>query len=181
MKIYHLTTDLNHTGNFDLRHSEYEDERDYDKLKKASNGRICFSSNLHGCIGSMSSITTDVEDGAEPVTLRVFELDTEVLNRGMLITPKELVESGVVWDAELHNEYWVLEQLFLPESSTFLITLNSLEFEYIRQDPNPLSPSTKVVTNLVLSDGEEVFELFNTEFNLDTLAKYHKMSVDHTY
>lgn len=159
MLLYHITADLNHTGKFELRHSDFEDERDYTNLDKASDGHICFSSSLHGCIGSMSSIATEVEDDAEPVALRVFEIDSDSLPENSIVSPKDLVKSGLVWDAELHQEYWILNPLEISNANSFEITLHSLEYDSVRLDSSPFSPSTSVITKLVLSDEEGIFEL----------------------
>ena len=67
--------------------------------------RVCFTDSVANCIQAIAVCNRDIREGA---TFILREVDTDKLDKRLLIKPKELKERGLVPDALENNEYWYL-------------------------------------------------------------------------
>lgn len=115
MKLYHISKDTSHDGNFhpripEHRHGEGED---------STTQRISFASSVEGCFtafpggGSRLDETQMLQKGY----YRLFILDTQTIDPGFVIGPDELYRTGLVPDAQVTQEYWVTCPLELGEGT----------------------------------------------------------------
>lgn len=111
--LYHVSTDVGHTGVFVPRVPEYRmDDED------AVTPRICFSETLEGCLGALGGFYGRTN-------LRVFWLEVDMDDPDVLWS-EDLVCS--VPDALIHKECWVKRLVKLEDYAD--IRLTHLCFNY---------------------------------------------------
>ena len=79
--------------------------------------RICFSETIEGCIsampngvGSIKGLVILNEEDISCCGVYLYELDLSKIKKDNIITPKELMEKGLVPDALQTGEYWIINQ-----------------------------------------------------------------------
>lgn len=129
MKLYHISLNLDAlTEVFSPRlpSAVYEGEDSQTK-------RICVSNTIEGALTSVPfggrklEITqadlSDIYGNYEVLYLKVYEFESEQVQEGNLITPNELWLKGLVPDAEVGGEHWIINQDIKPVRE-YLIELN---------------------------------------------------------
>lgn len=94
--------------------------------------RICFSSDIKKALLSMPDSYEGLYnkyymqlDKGIPALFNLFETNTEEVGLDFIKTPEELTSEGLVPDAEIHQEYWVLKKLSKNPSS--LVWIENME------------------------------------------------------
>lgn len=93
----------------DVDHTEYED---------TSIPRICFSDSILKCISALSPANRNMREGA---LIAIYKMPFPISD---FVTPKELYEKHLVYDALEHNEYWYLEPIDLVGTVYCIINFN---------------------------------------------------------
>lgn len=122
MKLYHITMDLEHNGKFTARvpRNRLADE-------DSSTHRVCVSSILEGCFSAVPFGGLELKYTMEEVgAFAIFEIDTDELGipDDNVVGPKSLYEKGLVADALLTDEHWILTDFFVPEEKRYIIELH---------------------------------------------------------
>lgn len=130
MKLYHISTNLNHTGLFDPRVPEIRLD-----CEEGSIRRISFSTSVAGCFtaipegGSCLERTNMSRNGF----YKLFVCDTETagIPREAIIGSQALYEYGWVLDAEVSQEVWVTQPLQLDGHIIHVTSWEEASFDYI--------------------------------------------------
>ena len=91
--------------------------------------RICVSKNIEGCLGATSWGQKINRNIKEFQVLRVYVFDIKDIKKDNLILDKDLYERGLVLDAKIYNECWIVNQSIKP-CKVFYISINSYDIEY---------------------------------------------------
>ena len=91
--------------------------------------RICVSKNIEGCLGAISWGQKINRNIKEFQVLRVYVFDKKDIKRDNLILDEDLYKRGLVLDAKIHNECWIINQSIKP-CKIFYISINSYDIEY---------------------------------------------------
>lgn len=131
MKLYHVTKDLTHDGNFTPRVPE---RRDY--LEDEVIPRICFSTSIEGALSALpiprGSSFADYNENYGYVW-KVFEVDTDDLPNEQWVDSQTLYEEGLVLDTWLTEEVWVTQPLDLSNQSYYIL-IDDWEFFEMEKD-----------------------------------------------
>ena len=90
--------------------------------------RICVSSSIDGCLGSVPWGGRNVEYilKENDCILRVYEFDSNDINKNNIIGPDYLYENDLVRDAFIHDEFWIVNQNIKP-SKTYDIKVDEIK------------------------------------------------------
>lgn len=138
MKLYHITRNLGHDGNFVPTIPKSKGNQEDGEIK-----RICFSTSIEGCLSSVAyggQFISDLcgefwEDSSKIKNqiLKVFSINTEEYNitDDAIIYPDTLYREHRVDDAEDTKEHWVTVPVSVRPEDSFLITLQDYEAEEV--------------------------------------------------
>lgn len=132
MIFYHLTLDLNSKKDkvFIPRIPNEEITVPGEDL---STPRICVSSTIEGCLSSAPwggrSLDEIIFSNGCSQLIKVYEFNIEDIAPKNLVSPKDLYQSDRVRDAEITNEYWIINQN-ISSSKSYFIQLKNYELSY---------------------------------------------------
>lgn len=139
MKLYHVSTNLNHSGVFyprtpNERHIEHED---------ASYNRIALCENIKGCMTCLQTRGKSYNDVILETRgyFKVFEVDTKKLRipKMCIVESNELYEKDLVRDALITNEHWITSSFQVPDKNAYIINVEDWEL-FLR----PISPNESI-------------------------------------
>jgi TusA-related sulfurtransferase len=127
--FYHLSTDIQHNGEFipripDCRHKTQED---------SVTPRISVAPSIEDCLTAIPNGGSHLDE--LNIQLRgyylIYKIDTEKLgiSENDMILSDVLYERDLVRDAEITNEVWITTPFIVPEEDRFLIKLISWDEE----------------------------------------------------
>jgi hypothetical protein len=110
----------------------------------------------------------------------VYKFDNNDISDGNLITPDELRRNKHIFDAELIEEYWIINQEIAPRKS-YLIQLMNSNYENITENFSKEERELNIIknNNFDLSFTVTKFENFN--YKLLDIEKYKKEIKDIYY
>lgn len=123
-KLYHVSFQCDIVDEFYPRIPENRHS-----IENSEIGRICLSSSIERCLSAVPNGGVNLEnifweDGSS--LIRVYEFDIKDLNLNNLVSPEYLYQKNLVVDAEINQEYWIVNQNLAP-SKTYLIKLIDYE------------------------------------------------------
>lgn len=152
--LYHVSTDLKHSGYFEpripsCRHQDAEN----DNIE-----RVCVAPTIEDCLTAIPNggMNLDWLNMKTRGYYLVFRIDTDKLGISPknIISADELFKKDLVRDAEITNEYWILEPFTVPKEDSFIINLTFWDEE--AHDVIPY----------------EIYELADKEYDGDYLEAY---------
>jgi hypothetical protein len=163
MLLYHVRFDLYNTG----RKFEPRVPRTGMVGEDKQTPRISTSSSLEGALSGCPSGAARLHNSKmiQAGLLRVFVIDTEKLGITKILEPSELLDKGV-WDAEITQEYWILEPVEVPEEDVLLIIVDSYRVEEVsllQGPPETISgiKGLKLISPLLKEEGVTI-SLYNS-------------------
>lgn len=117
---YHISTDLEHDGTFTPRiPTTRADNEDF------SSPRICVSRTIEGAVSAIpnggSRLDELIEHNHGFLKLFVFDSEDLDLNDDNMIDCDTLYEKGLVHDATITDEYWIMKPVKVPETHQYVI------------------------------------------------------------
>ena len=168
MKLYHVSLDV---GNIKKEFvPQIPESRMFGEDSEIP--RICLSSSVSGCCSATIWGGSSFEDlfweCGQHVPIRVYEFDTNDIIAENLITPDYLYKTDKVRDAEINNEYWVINQTLKP-IRTYLI--NVIDYEETLADDITYEDKKYCMDNDVSSEIWEsytngVFTVLDLEYEI---------------
>ncbi|WP_242306314.1 hypothetical protein [Bacillus cereus group sp. BfR-BA-01317] len=125
--FYHVSTDLQHSGEFvpripSCRHQDKEDD-----VTK----RICVSKTIDDCLSAIPSGGAHLEELniEQRGYYKVFKIDTDKLGieDSDIVSSDVLYQEDLVRDAEVTNEHWILKGFQVAEEDSYIIKLIAWE------------------------------------------------------
>jgi hypothetical protein len=134
MILYHISTELDHDGNFYPRIPESIRPGEDEKFP-----RICVSSSVEGCFSAIpnGSIDLDYLNYENGGYYKLFTIDTKKLKiwPHEIIKPDYLYEKELVEDAQITDEHWILKEFSVPKEFSQIIRVTDW-----REDAEDLIP-----------------------------------------
>ncbi|MDF2881308.1 MAG: hypothetical protein K0R54_1865 [Clostridiaceae bacterium] len=122
--FYHISTELNHNGQFEPRIPEHR-HKDAENIEIK---RVCVAPSLEDCLtaipnGGMRLESYDIDRRGY---FLVITIDTDKLgiSSQSIITSEELYEKDYVRDANITNEHWITCSFTVSQEDMFIIKLN---------------------------------------------------------
>lgn len=177
MKLYHVSRDISKIDKFIPKVPKYCNELE-NKEK-----RICVSSSIEGCISATSQLwlckkrTDSYLEFSLFSEAIVYEFNSDDISDGNLITPNELKRSKHIFDAELTDEYWIINQDIVPRK-TYVIKLINSSYEDITENFSKEEMVLNTLKNSKLNFTVTKFKNFNYE--IIDIEKYKK-EIENTY
>lgn len=76
--------------------------------------RICLSSSIEGCLTAIPEVglgyLNDLKSRGVRFLFYVYSIDESLIDQSNIITPNELLDKKLVFDATYSNEHWVINQ-----------------------------------------------------------------------
>lgn len=136
MKLYHLSTDIQHDGIFEPRIPSNAVRM---KGEDSDTPRVCVGLTLEGCFSAIpgGGSRLDILNESQKGYYKVFEIDTEKLGISdeSILTSDFLYQSGKVEDAYITDEHWITTGFTVPEEDAYVILLKNWD-----EDVNDLIP-----------------------------------------
>lgn len=130
MKLYHVCLPEESEG--DLFYPRVPENRAVGEV--SGNPRICLSDNISGCVSAVpwgglqfDEMMINIPHSTESYPIKVYEFDSEDIEEGNLIHPSTLYKESLVPDAEINQEYWVINQNLKPRNSYFITITEFIE------------------------------------------------------
>lgn len=123
MILYHVSTDLKHTGEFTPRipQNRHQDAEDI------TTPRVSAAPTIEDCLTAIPDGGSGLEDlhFKQRGYFKVFKIDTEKLGitKDDIVKPETLYENDRVRDADFTNEHWIKKKFSVPIEDQFLIRL----------------------------------------------------------
>lgn len=141
MILYHISVELDHNGYFQPDIPDCLKYTDDDFMEDITTQRVCASSTIEGCLSS-------IPDGGRNFSklvlnqngyFKLFIIDTEELGiqENQIIDGDTLYNSGLVYDAHLTGEHWILKSFQVPKEDTLIIFPYYWENETIKLNRLP--------------------------------------------
>ena len=154
MILYHLSTNLFHSGDFSPRipQKRINDENDYTP-------RVCVSNSIEGCLSSFPEGGNNLDSilDLQKGYLCLMKIDTQALNipNSNIITPDTLYKNEDVIDATFTGEHWITTAFKVPKEDQQWIKLISYD-SFLRTIASPAS--TKEIYQLYNKKIEEEYD-----------------------
>lgn len=130
MKLYHVC--LAELAQGDTFYPRVPENRAVGEV--STTPRICLSDSISGCVSAVpwgglqfDEMMISIPYATESYPIKVYEFDSEDIEEGNLICPSTLYKEGLVPDAEINQEYWVVNQNLKPRKSYFISITEFIE------------------------------------------------------
>lgn len=126
MILYHITRDMDHNGYFYPEIPEAILVGENEEIP-----RVCTSKTIEGCLGSMPGGGKRLEETMDDYgdIFKVFKIDTKKLKIRHVLESQELTEDKLVFDANLSDECWILDDFQVPNEDIFFIKVENYSLE----------------------------------------------------
>lgn len=129
-KLYHISTDLSHTGHFTPRVPTIRYH-----VEDQSVPRVAVATSIAKCLSSLPGGGVNLEELLDDTFgfVNVFEIDTDdlAITPARIITPETLFANGIVGDAQHTLEHWLLDEITVPLAKQYLVHINNWDEQNI--------------------------------------------------
>lgn len=170
--LYHVSTDLSHTGQFTPRIPLYRYH-----VENNSIPRVAAAPSLAKCLTSLPSGGADLDILLEETMgfVKVFAIDTDALSIAdqRIIAPDMLFSNGLVGDAQHTLEHWLLDPFTVPIQNQHIVYINNWDVQNI-----------DIVPQFIQDIGDRYYEgewhnAYNAVFKEDVPCSTEIVNVDY--